>query len=55
MPYMGVSCAKFYDDLKNGVSIENLETAPESSAPISENPPESLESENEEKDEVEES
>ena len=51
---MGVSCAKFYDDLKNGVSIENLETAPESSAPISKNPSESLESENEEKDEVEE-
>ena len=55
MPYMGVSCAKFYDDLKNGVSIENLETAPESSEPISANPPESLESEKEDKDEGEKS
>ena len=50
---MGVSCAKFYDDLKNGVSIENLETAPESSEPISANPSESLESEKEDKDEGE--
>jgi hypothetical protein len=41
---MSVSGAKFYDDLKNDVSIENLETAPESSEPISENTPEHTES-----------
>ena len=55
MPYMGVSCAKFYDDLKNGVSIENLETAPENQESINENPAETPESENVEKVEGEES
>ena len=43
-PYMSVSGAKFYDDLKNDVSIKNIETTLESQESISENTPEHTES-----------
>ena len=54
-PYMSVSGAKFYDDLKNDVTIENIETAPENQELINENPAETPESENVKKVEGEES
>jgi hypothetical protein len=41
---MSVSGAKFYDDLKNDVSIKNIETTLESQESISENTPEHTES-----------
>ena len=52
---MSVSGAKFYDDLKNDVTIENIETAPENQESIGKDSTEISESKNEEKAEGEES
>ena len=54
-PYISVSGAKFYDDLKSSILTENIETAPESQESISENPIGIPKSENKENVEGEES
>ena len=54
-PYISVSGAKFYDDLINDNSIENIESIPENQESIGKDSTEISESKNEEKAEGEES